>query len=491
MPGAPASSWAAYRSRFKAAFAGADLRVCAAFWLFGTFKIFTPRVESSFVSFEKYLHLRRLINNVLYVIILSAARDLVGVDVPKGVVLLADVVPSFLTKLLAPSLNIHKVPYSLRILVFVALSTCGMLLIALTPEMRDGGTVIVKMSGVAIASLSSGGGELSFLGLTHFYGHFSLAAWGSGTGGAGLIGSAAYMITTTWLGWSVKTSLLVFSILPVIMLVSFFVVLPRGPLMLAKAGIKAGYEELPREDTDEAITGRSFEGNTSGSPDRPEDEGLLANSTYPTSARRFSSASVTKTETLNGRLRNAWSVFRGNLRRSRSLFIPYMLPLLLVYIAEYTINQGVAPTLLFPLSSTPFANFRDFYPTYSAIYQTGVFISRSSTPFIRVHSLYIPSFLQCANLVLLIAHAILNFIPSVYIIFAIIFWEGLLGGLVYMSTFAEITDNVPLEDREFSLGATSVSDSGGICIAGFLSMVAETSLCSYQVRHGRDFCREL
>ena len=48
---------------------------------------------------------------------------------------------------------------------------------------------------------------------------------------------------------------------------------------------------------------------------------------------------------------------------------PSMLPLLLVYIAEYTINQGVAPTLLFPLSTTPFGHYRAFYPTYNAIYR--------------------------------------------------------------------------------------------------------------------------
>jgi hypothetical protein len=109
-----------------------------------------------------------------------------------------------------------------------------------------------------------------------------------------------------------------------------------------------------------------------------------------------------------------------------------MLPLLLVYIAEYTINQGVAPTLLFPLHSTPFGEFRSFYPTYNAIYQVGVFISRSSTPFFRVHHLYAPSFLQMVNLLLLTLHALFNFIPNVYIIFIIVFWEGLLGGLVYV-----------------------------------------------------------
>jgi battenin len=168
-----------------------------------------------------------------------------------------------------------------------------------------------------------------------------------------------------------------------------------------------------------------------------------------------------------------------------------MLPLLLVYIAEYTINQGVAPTLLFPLAGTPFHHFRGFYPTYNAIYQVGVFISRSSTPFFRVHNLYLPSLLQVVNLILLTLQAVLNFIPSVYVIFAIIFWEVLLGGLVYVNTFAEILDNVPEDDREFSLGATSVSDSGGICIAGFLSMALEVALCSYQVEHGRAYCKQL
>lgn len=79
---------------------------------------------------------------------------------------------------------------------------------------------------------------------------------------------------------------------------------------------------------------------------------------------------------------------------------------------------------------------------------------------------------------------------SVYIVFAIIFWEGLLGGLVFVNTYHQIIDNVPAEDREFSLGVTSVSESGGVCIAGFLSIVVETVLCGYQVKHDRGFCRQ-
>ncbi|KAL2134159.1 hypothetical protein VTI74DRAFT_858 [Chaetomium olivicolor] len=440
LPIAPSSSWALYRSRLTAVFHGADTSVLVAFWLFG------------------------LINNVLYVLLLSAAQDLVGTTVPKGVVLLADVMPSFLTKLVAPYF-IHRVPYSVRILVFVGLSSAGMVLVAFAP--RDG-SVGVKLFGVVLASLSSGGGELSFLGLTHYYGHMSLAAWGSGTGGAGLMGAGLYVLLTGWIGLGVKGSLLVGALLPGIMLVAFFGVLPRGPLK----GRKGEYEELREEE--EAREEEGFEDVPTGAAASLLAPGPGVAATVYTHHHPHGKTS-----------------FWANVRRARALFFPYMLPLLLVYVAEYTINQGVAPTLLFPLEQSPFSEFRAFYPFYGFLYQLGVFISRSSTPFIRIHHLYLPSLLQVGNLVLLTLHALLNFIPSVYLIFVVIFWEGLLGGAVYVNTFAEIMENVPPEDREFSLGATSVSDSGGICIAGFLGMAMEVWLCRWQVSQGRDYCRRI
>lgn len=405
-----------------------------------------------------------LINNVLYVIILSAAQDLVG-NLPKGIVLLADVLPSFFTKLVAPYF-IHRVPYPVRILIFVALSTAGMLLIALTPATQS---VAVKLAGVILASLSSGGGELSFLGLTHYYGPMSLAAWGSGTGGAGLAGAGLYVMLTTWFGFSVKGSLLASAFLPVIMLISFFVILPQGPLRHGPRN--KDYETVPERDLTEEDVDDLPTGNASSSLLAPGPAvATAAYSTHPEGQNR---------------------TFLANLNRAKALFFPYMLPLLMVYVAEYTINQGVSPTLLFPLQSSPFSEHRSFYPFYNFLYQLGVFISRSSTPFIRIHHLYLPSVLQVGNLVFLTLQSLFNFIPSVYLVFLVIFWEGLLGGAVYVNTFAEIMENVPQADREFSLSATSVSDSAGICIAGFVGMAMETWLCDWNVQHGRDWCRKI
>ncbi|KAK4547898.1 battenin CLN3 protein [Oleoguttula mirabilis] len=448
MPGAPSTTWSHYTARMKAALEGADLRVCVAFWLFG------------------------LINNIFYVIILSSALDLVGPSIPKATVLLASIIPGLATKLVVPYI-IHLVPYSLRIVIFATLSTCGMLVVALSPSGSDAKSVAAKVAGIVLANMSSGAGEVNFLALTHFYGTQSLAAWGSGTGGAGLIGAGAYALATTTLGFSVHATLLASAVVPLGMILSFFALLPRGPLKAAGVkGVK--YRSVTAEDEQEG------EAAVDGTE---EHAGLLDQTCGPSTASAYSNTQPWSTR--------SWSELKVKLLRTRSLVVPYMLPLFLVYAAEYTINQGVAPTLLFPLDQSPFKHYRAFYPTYGAIYQLGVFISRSSLPFFRVRSLYTPTFFQVANLVALTAQALFPYLPTVWFVFAIIFWEGLLGGLVYVSTFAAIREEVPEEDREFSLGATTVSDSGGIFVAGLLGVAMESLLCSWQVRHGRDWCRRL
>lgn len=235
-------------------------------------------------------------------IILSAAVDLVGPDVPKGVVLLADVIPSFATKLVAPYF-IHLVPYSIRVLVFAFLSTVGMLVVAMSPGYTDGGTISSKIAGIILASLSCGAGELSFVGLTHFYGPFSLAAWGSGTGAAGLVGAGAYAVATSALGFSVHVTLLVSACLPAIMGLSFFVVLPRSPLRSAESDADSyraveGGGPVEEDEVDDGAGG--------------EDEGLLGVS-HNSPAHK----------SIHVNQGGSWQdQTRMNLRRIKGLFIP-------------------------------------------------------------------------------------------------------------------------------------------------------------------------
>jgi battenin len=169
-----------------------------------------------------------------------------------------------------------------------------MLVIALSPSYADSPAIAQKLAGVVLASFSSGFGELSFLGLTHFYGPFSLAAWGSGTGGAGLMGAGAYALATTSFGFAVRTTLLASACLPAVMVISFFIILPRGPL--ESTGRHVSAQGLA---ADEEIDHRYEEG-----------EGLLA-------AEDTAKATSHATKHVS-----AWENFKANLRRSRSLFFP-------------------------------------------------------------------------------------------------------------------------------------------------------------------------
>ena len=248
-----------------------------------------------------------LINNVLYVIILSAALDLVGPALPKAIVLLADVLPSFFVKLVAPYF-IHHVPYALRVPVLVSVSIFGMLMVAVTSDAEGAESIGIKLVGIILASLSSGGGELSFLALTHFYGHSSLAAWGSGTGGAGLVGASAYVFATTTFGLSVPTSMLVFSTLPIIMLLAFFVVLPRGPLKMSKA---TAYSRLNGDALDDSIA------DLDSDIDEPlaESRASMLNSLHSVDSLASSLNSTTL-------LTRTWQFSAARLRRTRRLIIP-------------------------------------------------------------------------------------------------------------------------------------------------------------------------
>lgn len=218
---------------------------------------------------------------MLYVIILSAALDLVGPALPKSIVLLADVLPSLLTKMSAPYF-VHLLPYRLRVVILVALSFTGMQLVAWADALP------ARLCGVVLASISSGLGELSFLAMTHFYGRFAIPFWGSGTGAAGLLGAAMYVTATTGLGFTERQSLMAFGFLPAIMLVAFFGILPMAPLR----GKAHGYEPLGVEEEEEPGT------------EEEEGAGLLGQ-------RSFGKQPVTELGS-----------FKAKLRRSAHLFFP-------------------------------------------------------------------------------------------------------------------------------------------------------------------------
>lgn len=441
-----------------------------------------PETTKTFISFFVF----GLVNNVLYVIILTAAHDLVPPTTPKSLILLADILPAFLLKVILPlfvnqSINQKTkdldledesptkpeiglgINYALRLTIVVILSSLGMFITSLSLPLY------ITLTGIVFASLSSGLGEVTFLQLSHYYNHdnsnVAIHGWSSGTGAAGLVGSGIILVLTTLIKIPVDYVLIACSVFPFFHFLIFYGLLPP-PIMNSSLN---GFDS---DDVTNLLT--------------PNPQ--IANQDFNLDMVDCSMSSDIDHLFVDQRQGTKTTGLETIWVKLRSYFFVYMLPLTLVYFTEYTINQGVAPTMLFELEQTPFDTFRDIYVAYGTLYQIGVFISRSSGSFIKFDKLYLMGFLQSVNLIACIFQSIYMFIPNIWIVFLLIFYEGLLGGAAYVNTFMKVSEQVPLQDREFALGCVGISDSFGIVLAAGISLYIEPALCKFQLSTGRDWC---
>lgn len=111
-------------------------------------------------------------------------------------------------------------------------------------------------------------------------------------------------------------------------------------------------------------------------------------------------------------------------------------------------------------------------------YQLGVFISRSSVNVITIDKIWLMAVFQAFNVVLFLTEVFFWYMPSIWIIFAIVFWEGLLGGGAYVNTFYRMSKELPEARRNFALGVVPLGDTVGIALAGALAIPLHNALCS-------------
>uniref|UniRef100_A0A3P8NNX1 Battenin n=1 Tax=Astatotilapia calliptera TaxID=8154 RepID=A0A3P8NNX1_ASTCA len=166
--------------------------------------------------------------------------------------------------------------------------------------------------------------------------------------------------------------------------------------------------------------------------------------------------------------------FRERLFVIRGLW-RFVLPLGVVYLTEYFINQGLMELLFF---HNIFLTHAAQYRWYQTLYQLGVLLSRSSLHCVKIRRVWILSVLQTLNAVFLLFAVRYLFLPTVWLVFAFILYEGLLGGAAYVNTFHFISKETEDRHREFSMAAASIGDSLGITVAGLISLPVHTYFCS-------------
>lgn len=67
--------------------------------------------------------------------------------------------------------------------------------------------------------------------------------------------------------------------------------------------------------------------------------------------------------------------------------------------------------------------------------------------------------------------------PSIWIVFGVVVWEGLLGGSSYVNTLYRISNEMPTNQKNFALGLVPVADAIGIALAGFAAIPVHNALC--------------
>ncbi|KAI1290070.1 Battenin [Halotydeus destructor] len=386
-----------------------------------------------------------LCNNYAYVIMLSAAMDILSKEYNEGdipakpdnvteicnptstaAVLLADVLPSLITKLLAPFFFTNT---QMRVILVVGLCTASFLITSFSTS------VLMSFTGIVCASISSGLGEVTFLSYMSKFDRSTISGWSSGTGAAGLVGAGAYAMCTFYL--SPRTTLLLMLVIPVILSSTYWFLIIH-----------------PSSSRLEAVATRP----------------LIVNTGNSYSGSPFDENSVQSSTSLVGRE----LTFREKIKCTKALLPRFMLPLGMVYFFEYFINQGFFELVYFP---DAFIEHKSQYRIYNLVYQLGVFISRSSLSFFEINKLWTLPILQGANWVLFLLHIMTPFFPNIWVVFAVVLYEGLLGGGAYVNTFNTIAKESLPQHKEFNMGIASLADSMGIVLAALLSMPTHRALC--------------
>ncbi|KAK0086034.1 hypothetical protein PV325_004015 [Microctonus aethiopoides] len=239
--------------------------------------------------------------------------------------------------------------------------------------------------GVALTSFSSGLGEVTLMSHCHKYHRENIVAWSSGTGGAGIIGAFSYAGLRTIV--STDQTLLVMLVVPILEAIAFWIIIAK-----------------PNNDTIVR-------------------HGMSSQDQIITTPKKS---------------------IKDKLKLLPGLIV-FIVPLSLVYLFEYFINQGLHELV----------QFDNIWLSHAEQYR----------------------WLQLLNVVVFTTEAIFFYIPNIWIIFAFTFWEGLLGGGAYVNTYYRMADTVPSENLRESLGIVTMSDSLGITVAGWLAMPVHTAIC--------------
>lgn len=203
--------------------------------------------------------------------------------ISTGAILLADIIPAFIIKLLSPFLPYHT---TIRIFFACLTSAFSFILVGMATSKW------ILIFGVTITSFSCGLGEPTFLYHSTYYDKNTISSWSSGTGAAGIIGAFSYSMLRQ-IGLSCFNTLMIMILVPLLEFIIFMTLL-SSPMTVSNENLN----DLNSSDEDSPLIRRD---------------------------RNSTNTSLTFAQKL--------ALF--------PMLLVYIVPLSLVYFFEYYINQGL------------------------------------------------------------------------------------------------------------------------------------------------------
>lgn len=382
------------------------------------------------------------INNLFYVIVNSAAQSICE-DFHEesliGIILWCNVGSGFLVRGL--NVLLEKVSFRIRILANGLVMLLGMIALAISKWVG----FWFALTAIVFVGGTSNFGESALLGFMRFFDPETVGGWSSGTGAAGVLGAAIYMVLHG-VGMSNLAIFLVTAPLSVVYAGTFLwmIVLPPPASVRSPATV----DDKEKDKEAEAM---HHEGTQLLRRDAEHGD---INEVAPPAA------------------------VHGRWYRTYCLTANLATQLLLVYFFEYVASVGCADRAV-PAAErekSPRWEVRNSYTILSFCYQVGVLASRSSLKLFKIHRVEILSILQCVNFVFWMCEAAWHFC-DVWVLFFLMIYVGLLGGGAYVNIFYRVLHDgqVPPALTELGMNLITLHITAGITLAAAFVLIMENT----------------
>uniref|UniRef100_A0A0N5BD20 Battenin n=1 Tax=Strongyloides papillosus TaxID=174720 RepID=A0A0N5BD20_STREA len=362
-------------------------------------------------------------------------RKCTTTSIHAGIVVMCNALPAFFVQFLF-AYFVDKIPFVIKHFLICCLQIGAYLAVGFSTS------IVTSLIGVVLASIGVGLGEITYPHLPSYNSKKNKSAWSIGTGISGLIASIIYAVLTepNLLNLSPKIAFMVMQTVPSIFVVTYWI--------------------IPSESSgiNQICTWNNSNKNIQ----------FDHNSSTFYSNDNFNSRNSNDSELLNKFLKVVFS-------------LPITFPLIIGYCFEHIINQGLTPLIAFDCSNGLHLSKASQYRWYQSIYHSGVSFSRLVSKIIKLPCfwfLYLPLVLQALNVLLFTYEALNCFIPSILIIFAIICYEGIIGGLTYANTYHEISEKYGGNEKKTVSCFTKNISKFAVGLSGIASYFLHNFICN-------------